>query len=133
MLTDDGDLALRLTHPRYALPKVYEALVAAEPPRAALDQLRRGMDITGGRAADGASAGAGPGRGFGGGTWIEVEIHEGRNRQVRRMLEEVGYPVLRLRRVRVGPLALGSLRPGAWRMLTTDEVAALRRAARAGV
>jgi 23S rRNA pseudouridine2605 synthase len=69
----------------------------------------------------------------GGGAWLEVEIHEGRNRQVRRMLDEVGYPVLRLRRVRVGTLSLGSLRPGAWRPLTADEVAALRRAARAGV
>jgi 23S rRNA pseudouridine2605 synthase len=131
LLTDDGDLALRLTHPRYALPKVYEALVAAEPPWAALDQLRRGMDLPGDErpTAPARARVLGADRE---GTWIEVEIHEGRNRQVRRMLDEVGYPVLRLRRVRVGPLALGSLRPGAWRVLTTDEVAALRRAARTG-
>jgi 23S rRNA pseudouridine2605 synthase len=133
LLTDDGDLALRLTHPRYALPKVYEALLASEPPRAALDRLRRGVALPGDARPTAPARVRALGAAEGGGAWLEVEIHEGRNRQVRRMLDEVGYPVLRLRRVRVGTLSLGSLRPGAWRPLTADEVAALRRAARAGV
>jgi 23S rRNA pseudouridine2605 synthase len=127
LLTNDGELALRLTHPRYALRKEYHALVAGRPSPAALDRLARGVLLPGEKrptaparawivGAEGADA------------WVGLEIHEGRNRQVRRMLDTVGHPVRHLRRVRVGPLGLGTLAPGAWRLLTPEEVAALRRA-----
>jgi 23S rRNA pseudouridine2605 synthase len=127
LLTDDGEMALRLTHPRYALTKEYEALVAGVPPRAVLDRLRWGVQLPGEeRPTDPARVWTI--REERGDTWLAVELHEGRNRQVRRMLEEVGYPVRRLRRVRVGPLELGALAPGKWRHLRTDELRALRRA-----
>lgn len=127
LLTNDGDLALHLTHPRYALPKQYHALLAAEPPAPALRWLAEGI-----RLPD-ESRRTAPARVWaldhqGDAVWIAIEIHEGRNRQVRRMLEAAGYPPLRLRRVAVGPLGLGHLKVGDYRQLTTGEVASLRRA-----
>jgi pseudouridine synthase len=127
LLTDDGDLTLRLTHPRYALPKEYIALVAGEPTDAALRRMERGLPL------DGETRPTSPAhvrllRVENGNAWIRVEIHEGRNRQVRRMFEAIGHPVLRLRRVRVGPLALGGLEPGETRELRLNEVSALRAA-----
>ena len=131
LLTDDGELALRLTHPRYALAKVYEALVAGQPSAETLVALSRGVALPG-ETRPTAPARAWVARRVGDETWIGLELHEGRNRQVRRMLDKVGYPVLRLRRTRVGPVALGGLAVGAWRELTADEVAALRRATDTG-
>jgi pseudouridine synthase len=131
LLTDDGELTLRLTHPRYALPKAYEALVEGQPSPAALRELGRGVRLPG-DARPTAPARAWIAGAEGADTWVGLEIHEGRNRQVRRMLDAVGHPVRRLRRVRVGPLALGTLPPGAWRPVTAVEVAALRRAVGAG-
>lgn len=131
LLTDDGDLALRLTHPRYALPKEYAALVAGRPTRSALERLERGVRLAGEERPEErltAPAHVWEMRSQGDATWVGIEIHEGRKRQVRRMFEAVGYPVLRLRRVRVGPLTLGSLPPGKARRLSADEVARLRRA-----
>jgi 23S rRNA pseudouridine2605 synthase len=127
LLTNDGDLALHLTHPRYALPKRYHALLAAEPPTSVLKRLAEGIQLPG------ESRRTAPARVWtlhhqGDALWIAMEIHEGRNRQVRRMLEAVGYPPLRLRRVSVGPLGLGRLKVGDYRQLTTAEVASLRRA-----
>ena len=127
LLTDDGELTLRLTHPRYALPKEYIALVEGEPEPAALRRMERGLPLEG-ETRPTAPARVRPLRVEGGNTWISVEIHEGRNRQVRRMFEAIGHPALRLRRVRVGPLSLGGLEPGATRELRPDEVAALRAA-----
>lgn len=127
LLTDDGALALRLTHPRYALAKVYEALVAGVPVQETLAALARGVALPG-EARPTAPARAWVARRAGDETWIGLEIHEGRNRQVRRMLDAVGYPVRRLRRTRIGPLTLGALPVGAWRLLVPDEVAALRKA-----
>ena len=127
LLTDDGALALRLTHPRYGLGKEYAALVAGRPTAATLRDLARGM------ALPGEERPTAPGRVWleqnaGDATWVGIELHEGRNRQVRRMFEAVGHPVLRLRRVRVGSLALGALPPGESRLLTPAEVDRLRRA-----
>jgi pseudouridine synthase len=127
LLTDDGELTLRLTHPRYALPKEYIALVEGEPEPAALRRLEHGLWL------DGETRPTAPAlvralRVERGNEWISVEIHEGRNRQVRRMFDAIGHPLLRLRRVRVGPLALGGLEPGETRELRSDEVAALRAA-----
>lgn len=128
LLTDDGDFALHLTHPRYALPKEYAALVAGRPSRATMGRLERGVRLADDERPT-ASARVWEIRSQGDATWMGVEIHEGRNRQVRRMFEVMGHPVLRLRRVRVGPLALGTLARGRARLLTEDEVTGLRRAA----
>jgi 23S rRNA pseudouridine2605 synthase len=127
LLTDDGELALRLTHPRYALTKQYAALVRGVPTRDALRQIERGMLLEG-ETRPTAPARAWVDRQEGTATWLGVELHEGRNRQVRRMLAEIGHPVLRLRRVRVGPLTLGALAPGEYRPLTARELALLREA-----
>lgn len=130
LLTNDGDLALRLTHPRYALTKEYEALVENRPSAAAITAITRGMDLPGETRT------TAPARAWvvddtsEDGIWLGIELHEGRKRQVRRMLAVAGVRVLYLRRVRVGPLTLGQLKPGASRLLTEKEVAALRQAVR---
>jgi 23S rRNA pseudouridine2605 synthase len=127
LLTDDGALTLRLTHPRYALPKEYIALIAGEPEPMALQRMERGL-LLDGETRPTAPARVHPLRVEGRDTWISVVIHEGRNRQVRRMFDAIGHPVLRLRRTRVGPLSLGGLESGETRELCADEVAALRTA-----
>jgi 23S rRNA pseudouridine2605 synthase/16S rRNA pseudouridine516 synthase len=127
LLTDDGALTLRLTHPRYALPKEYVALVEGEPEPAALTRMERGLLLEG-ESRPTAPARVNPLRMENGNMWISVEIHEGRNRQVRRMFDAIGRPVLRLRRVRLGPLLLGGLEPGETRELLANELVALRSA-----
>ncbi|MGO9960116.1 MAG: pseudouridine synthase [Solirubrobacteraceae bacterium] len=123
LLTNDGDLAHRLTHPRFEVARTYRAVVARPPVSdSAVRALRRGV-----RLQDGLTAPARVRR-LSADT-IELTIHEGRNRQVKRMCEHVGHPVRSLVRVAFGPLALGSLVPGAHRRLSAEEVAALRRAA----
>jgi 23S rRNA pseudouridine2605 synthase len=132
LLTNDGDLAARLTHPRHGLDRTYEARVAGVPDEAALERLRRGVPLDGRRTlpADvvllNRDVGA-KGRGSREGV-LRLRIREGRNRQVRRMCEAVGCPVRHLRRTRFGPLADRRLRPGEWRDLTPAEVQALERA-----
>jgi pseudouridine synthase len=136
LLTNDGALALRLTHPRYALTKEYHALVRGRPDAEALERFERGLML------EGETRPTAPARAWllgaddadddvPGATWVAAELHEGRNRQVRRMFDALGYRVLRLRRVRVGPLTLGMLRPGETRPLTARELAALRHATEA--
>lgn len=122
LLTNDGDLTLRLTHPRYVQAKEYHALVQGYPDWEAIEMLKGRIVLDGQRTA--------PARvqlldSDGEQSWLSLTIHEGRNRQVRRMLEHTGYPVLRLIRVRVGPLYLGNLPSGAYRYLTDEEVAEL--------
>ena len=121
LLTNDGELAHRLAHPRYEVDKVYEVETWTQPTDADLDRLRRGVELEDGptrpaevRRIDGAR--------------IELTLHEGRNRQVKRMLEAVGHRVKRLHRSRYGPLTLEGLEPGAWRELEPSEVRRLRRA-----
>lgn len=128
LLTNDGDFALRLSHPRYAPAKEYAALVAGRPSPGTLDHLTHGILLPG-ETRPTAPARAWLMRSQGDATWVGIELHEGRNRQVRRMLEAVGHPAIRLRRVRIGPLALGTLPPGKARPLTPHEVEQLRRAA----
>lgn len=125
LLTNDGDLAFRVTHPRYELEKEYEALVDGHPPPAVLDQLRRGVTVEGERVVPEQVR---PLRNEEAGTVLRIVIHEGRNRIVRRMLDRVGYPVLKLTRTRIGPLQVRGLATGAWRDLTPGEVAQLREA-----
>ena len=125
LLTNDGDFALRLTHPRYEQEKEYHALVRGRPTSAALEPLRRGLLLPGEIRPTAPARARFLRPGDGDTTWLVVTLHEGRKRQVRRMLAAVGHPVLRLVRVRVGSLKLGDLQPGQWRFLTAEEVARL--------
>jgi 23S rRNA pseudouridine2605 synthase len=120
LLTNDGELAHRLTHPRFEVQKTYRARVGGGPVGdLALLRLREGVDLEDGMTAPARVRRMGRGV-------LELTIHEGRNRQVRRMCEAVGHPVSELRRVAFGPLKLGELAPGAFRRLTDDEVEQLR-------
>jgi 23S rRNA pseudouridine2605 synthase len=122
LLTNDGELTHRLTHPSFGVDKEYIAHVEGSPSRAALRRLREGIDLEDGPTAPAEAALVAPGV-------IRLTIHEGRNRQVRRMCESIGHPVLRLVRSRIGPLADRRLKPGQWRELTSEELRALERAA----
>ena len=128
LLTNDGDLAARLTHPRYGVERVYEAVVRGVPSAAALRKLGSGVVIDG-RRTEPADVRLQSGRATRSGDQARarVTLREGRNRQVRRMFAAVGHPVIRLRRTRLGPLGVQGLNPGQVRELTADEVAALRR------
>jgi 23S rRNA pseudouridine2605 synthase len=118
LLTNDGELANRLTHPRYGVPKTYRVVLARPPAERDLERLRRGV-----RLEDGPTAPATVRRT--GEREVELTIGEGRKRQVRRMAEAVGHRVQSLERVRVGSLQLGDLEPGAARRLNEEEVEAL--------
>jgi len=137
LLTNDGDLAARLTHPRHGIERTYEARVAGMPDHDAIDRLRRGIPLDGRRtlpanvtvlnkAAATRFAGRKEPEGI-----LLITIREGRNRQVRRMCEAVGHPVKKLTRKRIGPLSDRRLKPGEWRELTAEEVRTLQRAAQA--
>ena len=124
LLTNDGELAERLTHPRYGVEKVYRARVQpARVSRRALEALRQGVELEDGRTAPARVRQPRPGV-------LEITIREGRKRQVRRMCEAVGHRVVELRRVAFGPLGLRGLEPGQSRRLSRAEVERLRRAAR---
>jgi 23S rRNA pseudouridine2605 synthase len=119
LLTNDGELAHRLAHPRYEVEKVYEAEVEGEPDDAALERLRGGIELDDGTTAPAQVSRLGPGK-------VEVAIHEGRKHQVKRMLAAVGHPVRLLHRSRYAGLTLEGLEPGAWRELEPSEVDRLR-------
>jgi 23S rRNA pseudouridine2605 synthase len=123
LLTNDGALAHRLAHPRYGVEKVYVAEVEGRIDEGTVRRLAEGLELEDGRTAPARARRLGPRR-------VELAIHEGRNRQVRRMLEAVGHPVVRLHRSTYAGLALDGLEPGTWRELTAAEVAALRAAVR---
>ena len=156
LLTNDGELAARLTHPRHEVERTYEAYVAGTPDKEAIDQLRRGIPLDGrrtmpadvtllSRPAPGSSKAPAPRKRVpasrikgaspetrnsdkrANGVLL-ITIREGRNRQVRRMCEAVGHPVRRLRRIRIGPITDRRLRVGEWRELTRPEVEKLKRA-----
>jgi 23S rRNA pseudouridine2605 synthase len=120
LLTNDGPLAHRLAHPRYEVEKVYVADVEGEPDESALRALAEGVELEDGMTAPATVRCLAP-------TRIELTLHEGRNRQVRRMLEAVGHPVRRLHRSVYAGLTLEELEPGAWRELRPDEVKGLRK------
>jgi pseudouridine synthase len=124
IMTNDGELAQLLVHPRHGIPKTYRAKLKGVPTPAKLARLERGVKIEGGRAARAQGV-----------RLLEVEedrsvvelsISEGRHHQVKRMLMAIGHPVRRLTRLAIGPVRLGRLRPGRSRHLTDDEVEALR-------
>lgn len=131
VLTDDGELAFRLTHPRYKVAKEYVVVVAGSPNANDLESLRSGVELDDGKTAPaeveviGFEPAGGAGR-----TEVRVVIREGRQRQVRRMLHAVGHKVQSLRRVGFGPLKLGRLKVGDWRVLGEAEIEALRRSVR---
>ncbi len=121
LLTNDGELAHRITHPSFGVEKEYVAHVEGEPSRSTLRRLREGVELEDGPTAPARVALVAP-------DVLRLTIHEGRNRQVRRMCEAVGHPVRRLVRTRIGPIADRRLKPGSWRELTTDELRSLERA-----
>jgi 23S rRNA pseudouridine2605 synthase len=120
LLTDDGELANHLMHPRYEVPKTYRARVSGQPvPDRALRELRSGVQLDDGTTLPATVSQPRPGV-------LEITLREGRKRQVRRMCEAVGHPVVKLERIAYGPLKLGGLKPGDHRRLSPAELAALR-------
>lgn len=130
LLTDDGDLAYRLTHPRFKVAKEYEVVTAGVPAKQKLEALRRGVELDDGATLPAVveMLRATKGDRDSGRAELRVVIREGRHRQVRRMLQAVGHKTLALRRTGFGPLRLGRLKTGGFRVLSAGEVAALRRA-----
>jgi 23S rRNA pseudouridine2605 synthase len=122
LLTNDGELTHRLTHPSFGVPKEYLVEVEGNPSPAEVRRLREGVELEDGMTAPARVAVVAP-------TLLRMVIHEGRNRQIRRMCEAVGHPVVRLVRTRIGPVADPSLGPGSYRPLTFDEVRSLAAAA----
>ncbi len=122
ILTNDGDLAAKLTHPRHGVPRVYEASVLGVPDDHDVRRLAKGVTIDGQRTGPAEVTAIGPSR-------LRITVREGRNRQVRKMCDAIGHPVTELRRVAIGPLRDARLKLGAWRVLTTHEVERLRAAA----
>ena len=125
LLTNDGRLAHRLAHPRYGVEKTYLAEVEGDPDEDALQRLRDGVELNGGRTAPARARRLGHGR-------VELVLHEGRKHQVKRMLAAVGHPVRRLHRSAYAGLTLGGLEPGACRELEPSEVDLLRRSSQQG-
>ncbi len=123
LFTNDGELAYRLTHPRFEHEKEYHVLAAGHPGAGDLRRLRRGLKLNGRPTAP---AEAGMIEETEEGMWLRIVLREGRKRQIRRMLAMVGHPVLDLVRVRIGPIELGQLPPGQARRLTPEERLALR-------
>ncbi len=125
LLTNDGDLAQRVSHPRYGCAKLYRVKVKGQPPEEQLARLRAGIVLEGRRTAparfERVASGARAAN-----AWLTVELREGRTRQVREMLFRIGHPVLKLRRVAIGPLRDRRLAVGSFRELTAEEVEALR-------
>lgn len=129
LLTNDGYLANRLMHPRFGVSKTYEVKVRGVPGAAALQRLRSGVVLDEGTTAP---AKVEMLRSLAGAAYLRIVLHQGWYRQIKRMGEAVGHPVLKIRRVAYGPIGIGRLRPGSCRHLTADELTGLKRAAGAG-
>ncbi|MAW92659.1 MAG: MFS transporter [Acidimicrobiaceae bacterium] len=121
LLTNDGDMTHRLTHPSFGVPKEYFVSVSGKVSRSALRSLREGVELEDGKTAPAKVSEVEKGL-------LRIVIHEGRNRQVRRMCAKVGHPVNRLIRTRIGPITDRKLVPGSWRALTMEEIRNLERA-----
>jgi pseudouridine synthase len=119
ILTNDGDLAAKLTHPRHGVSRVYEARLLGVPDERDLERLRKGVVIDGKRTGHADVEAVAPGH-------LRITIREGRNREIRKMCEAIGHPVAQLTRVAIGPLRDRRLKPGQWRELTPDEVRRLQ-------
>lgn len=129
LLTNDGDLANQLTHPRYGIKKTYRVLVAGQPTSETLAQLRRGVQLAEGFTK---ITGITIKRHYKKSTILEMVLQEGKNREIRRVLARVGHKVMRLVRVATGPIKLGELEPGQSRRLTSKEINDLRQCVREG-
>jgi 23S rRNA pseudouridine2605 synthase len=123
ILTDDGELAHRLTHPSYAIPRTYHVIVQGPPD--AVKRMAGGIELEDGRAKPLRAVPLGP---EAGGLGVELVLAEGKKREVRRLCEAVGLKVVRLTRTSFGPLGLGHLKSGQWRWLKPGEIEALRKA-----
>jgi 23S rRNA pseudouridine2605 synthase len=130
ILTNDGDLAATLAHPRHEVERVYEAQVLGIPDAHDLDRLRRGITIDGRRTGPAQVELLTERRTEGQTSVLRVTIHEGRTRQVRKMADAIGHPVRTLKRTRIGPLADKNLRLGSYRELTAEEVRRLKKSAK---
>jgi 23S rRNA pseudouridine2457 synthase len=136
LLTDDGEVLHRVTHPRWKLPKVYLVQVEGVPDEAALQKLREGVVVKGEKTAPAEvtlldhepNVPPRQVRQYHPTPWLRIVLKEGKKRQVRRMTAAVGFPTLRLVRVAIGPLTLGNLQPGQWRDLTENQRRTLFRA-----
>ncbi|MEO8682591.1 MAG: pseudouridine synthase [Vicinamibacterales bacterium] len=126
LLMTDGDLAARLTHPSHEVPKVYEVIVMGTPDPQALEKLRKGVNIDGHRTFPADVRVGSTVKGPRPTTLLTITLHEGRNRQIRKMCSAVGLPVRDLRRTQMGAVGLGHLKPGQWRDLSPREVESLR-------
>ena len=124
LVTNDGDLANRLAHPRYGVEKTYQVLVAGQPDREVLDSLRRGVRLAEGLAR---ATSVRVKKSLKQSTALEIVLCEGKNREIRRILAKVGHKVLRLKRIAIGSLRLGDMAPGEYRRLTNDELRQLRK------
>lgn len=124
LLTNDGDLAYKLTHPSYEIPKKYIALVKGIPNNKKLYKFRKGLKINGRMTAEAYVKILKRNRDT---SLLEISIHEGRNRQVRKMCKYIGHPVIQLERVAIGKLELGNLGIGEWRYLTSKEIEYLKK------
>ncbi len=129
LITNDGDLTYRLTHPRYGIEKVYEAEVKGHPSQAGLKRIEQGMMLTEGPTGPAHTRVLSSGKET---SLIEIIVHAGRKRMVRRMFDAIGHPVVALRRTRIGTLTLGDLKLGEWRRLELEEVKRLKAAVTAG-
>lgn len=127
LLTTDGEFTLAMTHPRFGVAKTYHAVLGGRPSELALQKLREGITLDDGPTQPAEVIRLGH---EGSTTAVQITLHEGRNRQVRRMFEAIGHPVRRLKRVGLGPITLGNLAPGEVRPLSPEEVEALFRQAR---
>lgn len=123
LMTNDGDLAYKLTHPSYEIPKKYIALVEGIPNNKKLQKFRKGLKIDGRMTAEAYVRIA---KKYKNSSVLEISIHEGRNRQVRKMCKYIRHPVIKLKRIAIGDLVLGDLEIGKWRYLTSKEVKYLR-------
>jgi len=123
LFTNDGELAHRLAHPSFEIPRSYSVKVKGKPESAEIQKLSRGVRLEDGLTAPCRIT---PIRETEGNSWVEMTLHEGRNRQVKRMWEKMGYPVLKLKRVSFAGVKLGRLQPGEYRFLTQEEVGKLK-------
>ncbi|MNY27248.1 Ribosomal large subunit pseudouridine synthase B [compost metagenome] len=124
LLTNGGDLTLAMTHPRFGVPKTYDALIEGHPTERILQRLRDGLRLEDGYTATAKVVALGT---EGPLSSVRITIHEGRNRQVRRMFAAIGHPVVRLKRLSVGTISLEGLSLGGYRPLTPQEVVALKQ------
>lgn len=124
LLTNDGDLAYKLTHPRHEIPKTYIATIKGNPSEEELEKFRNGLEIDNYITS---KAEIEVLRTINDRSLVKIKIYEGKNRQIRKMCEKIGHPVISLKRIAIGDLELGNLKKGCWRFLSNDEIEYLKK------